>query len=159
MVFVGIGGNVGILVGEGSGVTVGMTVGEGILVGSIVGVGLGKGVGVEIGSTLSLFCGSGFVFVTKSRPLLSESYPLPANSSTPPTPSDSTVEVFEAFRSMLEDELGTVVEKDSLSSAVPMPTLSTTVCPASLYKMTVLLAATPLVVAEYHTSGAVVPVY
>lgn len=76
------------------------------------------------------------------------SCPLPSVSSLPPVSIDSAVEEGRALRSMLWPAAGIAALVDSTSVAVPIPTLSTTVVPASLYKTTVLFEVIALVVEE-----------
>jgi hypothetical protein len=140
---------VGVVVGVGVAVTVGVGVAEGVLVrvgvGVLVGVGVSVlvGVGVNVlvgvgvpvtitGSTLELlFCGSGVVRTTKSCALLSVSSPLPKSLSAPVIILSTVEEVF-AFLSRLFPFPGLARAVPSLSFALPNPTLSTTVVPASL---------------------------
>lgn len=140
---VGVGVAVGTVVGVGEGssvgVAVGSVVGVGVAVGSRVGVGIGVLVGVGLGvgvgggsSSDRLFCGLETACSTKSLALLSESSPFPSVSSSPPVPIVRVVDVEEAFRSILPSEDGVAVLADSKSTAPPIPTLSTTVVPASL---------------------------
>lgn len=143
--FVTVGVGVGSSVGDV--VTVGVRVGEGVCVGSLVGDGAMVGVGTGASRGDALFCGWAIVLRTKSLPLLSESSPLPFNSSVPPILSDSCVDAADAFRSMLPSAAGVAAGEVSKSVALPSPTLSTIVTPLSLYRMSVLDAVMPLLVA------------
>lgn len=163
----------GVTCGVGDGTMLGSGVGEGE--GSSEGIGLGDGEGVASGEALglgsalgdgdasgpssadALFCGFVIVCKTKSFPLLSVSSPFPAVSSVPPLVNDSGVEMLVALRSMLWFVAGTAALVDSTKLAVPIPTKSTIVSPASLYSVTVLFAATALEVEEYAISALTDP--
>ncbi len=159
-VAVGVGVSVG--VGLGDKVPVGVRVGVSLGVGETVSVGDGVSVSVGVtpatGSTaLAKFWGWEPARTTKSLALLSVSSPFPANSSPPPLPIDSAVELLLAFRSMLPLAEGVAAAAPSTSPAVPIPTLSMTASVSSI-NSTVLLAAIPLEVAVYATSALAVPV-
>lgn len=147
---VGEGDNVGVGESVGIGVFVGVTVGVllGVIAGALLGamVGALDGVGGIAGGSISdaVFCGCGVFRTTKSFALLSVSSPLPANSSAPPTVIVVEVDVENAFLSILLFVTKAGASVVSLSIANPIPTLSTTVCPVSLYTRIVLLLAMPL---------------
>lgn len=71
------------------------------------------------------------------------------------------MEVFEevlfAFLSILPFAAGLAMAADSLPMAVPIPTKSTNVDPASLYSLMLLLSAIAALESEYKTSGATAP--
>ena len=125
-----VGEGVNVSEGVGDGVILGEGVGVAVSVGVSEGVGVIVGVGDEIISLAeNLFWGLGFDCKVKSSKLLS-------------------VSVF-VFLSMLSPLSGLTVVAPSKSEAVPMPTLSTKVCPLSLYKRTVLFSAREFEAAEY----------
>src|SRR3989344_9048191 len=105
------------------------------------------------------FWGLEVVLIIKSFRLLNESCPFPSSSSDPPTPIDVASELTLAFLSMLLLLEGLLVAAVSKSVAIPIPTLSTIVLPASLYKSTVLSAVIRSSEIEYVMSAETPPSY
>ncbi len=105
--------------------------------GVVVGVNSPVGVGVSVGCGSSSvgdwpFWGSDSVRTIKSFALLSVSSLLPNKCSIPPRIMEARVEVGDAFLSILPFAEGVAAGLVSTSVAVPNPTLSTSVVPASL---------------------------
>src|SRR3990167_9090385 len=101
------------------------------------------------------FWGLEVVLIIKSFRLLNETCSFPSSSSDPPTPIDVASELTLAFLSMLLLLEGLLVAAVSKSVAIPIPTLSTIVLPASLYKSTVMSAETP----PSYSDGGVISMY
>lgn len=96
------------------------------------------GVSVGIGSKEEEeFWGCGTLRSTKSFALLSVSSPFPFNSSIPPAVIVWVVDDESAFLSMLPVEAGFGETEFSFTTALPMPTLSTSVILLSLYRLIV----------------------
>lgn len=132
---VGVGVFVGVTVGSRVGTVVGATVAVGITEGVIEIVGVPVIVGTDVGpfAAIALFLGRDVVNNTKSEALLSVSKPLPNVISVPPVNNDCAVELAEAFLTKLPFASGLSANGEpSVSAAVPKPTLSTIVIPASL---------------------------
>lgn len=161
VVAVGTGIFVGAVVGTLVGTTVGAIVGTTVIVGAVVGVGICVGpvvgtvvgTGVPVGAGVLFGCACGLLLFrgkaveksTKSVLLLSLSNPLPKVDSEPPVLRVSSVELAEAFLTILSLASGLVAKPlASTSTAVPNPTLSTTVTPASLNNVTVLFVVIAL---------------
>lgn len=162
---VGVGVSVGVGVGVSDGVGVGVSVG--VLVGVSVGVGVGVSVGVGVGVSVGavsmeepLFCGWETVLNIKSEELFSVSSPFPKNSSEPPIPMDTSVDVLNAFLSTLDPfpGAGTIAEPSPIGcTGAPIVTAST-IAPVSAGPFLRIILLSFVIVAEPFLSHVTVAV-